>query len=76
MNSEEREFVDDVKDAIDDWDFSEEHYHEDGDFNVEIVFDQDDWSNNYDEIWDALSDVCDEWGANMDNDCNTYYLAL
>ena len=40
------------------------------------TIDMDDWGGNADEIWDALSDVASEWGAGIDSDMNTYYLAL
>ena len=31
---------------------------------------------NADEIWDAISEVCDEWNAGIDSNSNTYYVAL
>ncbi len=76
MKREEREFLDDIEDAIEDWDYDIETYHENGSFCVEITIDEDDWGYNADEIWEALDDVAEEWGAGIDSDCNTYWLEL
>ena len=76
MNQDERSFFKDVKDAVSDYDCSFEHYHEDGQFCVDVEVDLDDWGEHSDEIWDALSDVASDWGANMDSDMNTYYLGV
>lgn len=27
-------------------------------------------------IWDTLCDVCNEWGAGINSDCNNYYIAI
>ena len=63
MKKQEREFLEDA-------------YHENEYFCVDVTIDMDDWGGNADEIWDALSDVASEWGAGIDSDMNTYYLAL
>ncbi len=77
MTRDEREFLNDIKDALDEWDFSYEHYHEDGSFCIDIkIDDMDEWGEDPDEIWNALSEVCDEWGAGIDSDCNYYYIAI
>lgn len=77
MTRDEREFLNDIKDALDEWDFSYEHYHEDGSFCIDIeIDDMDEWGEDSDEIWNALSEVCDEWGAGIDSDCNNYYIAI
>lgn len=76
MNKTERNFLNDIKDAVDDWDYSYEHYHEDGSFCVDVTIDLDQWSDDADEIWDALQEVADDWDAGIDSDTNTYYLAI
>ena len=77
MNKNERNFLNDVKEALEDWGFSYEYYHENGDFCIDVTIDDmDEWSDNNDEIWDAISSVCDDWGAGYDSDMNTYYLCL
>lgn len=77
MKKNERDFLNDVKDAVDDYDFSYEYYHEDGNFCVDITIDDmDEWGENADDIWDALEEVADDWGAGIDSDMNEYYLCL
>ena len=74
MTSEEREFLNDIKDAVSDYGYECNHYHEDGYFCVDITINLDEWEP--DEIWDALEEVTDDWGAGLDSDMKTYYLAL
>lgn len=77
MTNHERNFLCDIKNAIDEWSFSYETYHENGNFCVDITIDDmDEWADSSDEIWDALSEVCDDWDAGIDSDMNTYYLCL
>ena len=77
MTKDEREFLNDVKDALEDYEFSYEHYHDDdGMFCVDVEIELNDWGENADEIWDALEEVIDDWGGNMDSDMNTYYLGV
>lgn len=76
MKREEREFLEDIEDAIEDWDYDIETYHENGSFCVDITIDEDDWGYNADEIWEKLNDVAQDWDAGIDYDCNTYYLVL
>lgn len=76
MTNDERNFFRDVRNAVSDYDCSFEHYHEDGQFCVDVEVDMDDWGDNGDEIWDALSDVVSDWGAYIDSDMNTYYLGV
>lgn len=77
MTKNERDFINDIKEALDDWGFSYEYYHENGDFCVDVAIDDiDEWADCSDDIWDALNDVCDEWGAGIDSDMNSYYLCL
>ncbi|MCQ2077663.1 MAG: hypothetical protein MJZ20_11685 [Bacteroidaceae bacterium] len=77
MTKDEREFLNDVKDAVSDYDYSYEYYHENGDFCVDITIDDmDEWGDNADDIWNDLEEVADDWGAGIDSDMNCYYLAL
>ena len=76
MKKTEREFLEDIEDALEDWDYETETYHENGYFCVDVTIEFDDWGEDADEIWEALSDVADDWGAGIDSDMNTYYLAL
>lgn len=76
MKKQEREFLEDIEDALGDWEYQTDAYHENEYFCVDVTIDMDDWGGNADEIWDALSDVASEWGAGIDSDMNTYYLAL
>lgn len=77
MTERESDFLSDVEDAIEDWDYEIEHYHENGYFCVDITFDDDDdYHENSDEIWDAISEVCNDWGAGYDHHSNEYYLSI
>lgn len=77
MNRNERNFLNDIKEALDEWGFSYEYYHEDGNFCIDVTIDDiDEWGDCNDEIWDALSEVCDDWDAGIDSDMNNYYLCL
>lgn len=42
MTRNERNFLNDVKTAVNSWDYSYDSYHEDGGFVVEITIDDDD----------------------------------
>lgn len=77
MTKNEREFLNDVKDAVSDYDYSYEFYHESGDFCVDITIDDlEEWGDNKDDIWNDLEEVADDWGAGIDSDVNCYYLEL
>ena len=77
MNREERDFLNNLKSSINDWRYSYECYHEQVYFCVDITIeDIDEWGENADEIWDAISEVCDEWNAGIDSNSKTYYVAL
>ena len=77
MTRNERNFLNDVKRAVNSWDYSCDYYHEDGGFVVEITIDDsEEWAENDDEIWDALSEVADDWGACLDSDFSTYYVSI
>lgn len=77
MKKQEREFLNDVLEAMEDWGFSYEYYHENGAFCIDITIDDmEEWGLCSDEIWDALEDVCDDWDAGMDSNMNVYYLCL
>ena len=77
MTSAEREFLNDIENALDGWDFSYKYYHEDGEFCIDIeIEDLDEWGEDNDEIWNALSEVCDDWGAGLDSDIRNYYIAI
>ena len=77
MKREERNFLNDVKVAVEDWGYSYEYYHEYDNFCVDITIDDmDEWAENESDIWEALDEVAEEWGAGIDSDCNNYYLAI
>ena len=77
MKREERNFLNDVKAAVEDWGYSYEYYHEYDNFCVDITIDDiDEWAENESDIWEALDEVAEEWGAGIDSDCNNYYLAI
>ena len=77
MRKEERDFLNDVKEAVEDWGYSYEYYHEYDNICVDITIDDmDEWAENESDIWEALSEVAKEWGADIDSDCNNYYLQL
>lgn len=77
MTKEERNFLNEIKGAIDDWSFSYNTYHNNGCFCIDIdIDDMDEWGENADEIWDALSEVCNEWDAGIDSWDNHYEIAL
>ena len=77
MRKEERDFLNDVKEAVEDWGYSYEYYHEYDNFCVDITIDDmDEWAENKSDIWEALDKVANEWGAGIDSDCNNYYLQL
>jgi len=77
MTRDERSFFNDVKNAVSDYDCSFEHYNsEDGQFCVDVTVDADEWGEDADEIWDALSEVVSDWGGGIDSDLNTYYLGV
>lgn len=77
MKREERNFLNDVKAAVEDWGYSYEYYHEYDNFCVDITIDNmDEWAENESDIWEALDEVAEDWGAGIDSDCNNYYLAI
>lgn len=76
MRTKEKNFLKDIEEAIEQWSADVDYEHDNGCFCVDVTIDMEDWGSDSDEIWDALSDVADEWGAGIDSDCNTYYLAL
>lgn len=77
MKRNEREFLNDVIAAVDEYGYSYEYYHEDGSFCVDITIDDmDEWGCCSDEIWEALDEVASDWGAGIDSDLNEYYLCL
>ena len=77
LTKQEKEFLSDIRDAVSDWGYTYEYYHEDGEFCIDIeIEDLDEWGEDNDEIWDALSEVCDDWGAGLDSDIRNYYIAI
>ena len=77
MESYENDFLCDVLNAVDDYDFSYSSYHEDGGFIVEITFDDDEeWAENEEDIWDSLEEVADDWDACLDAQGQTYYVSI
>ena len=77
MGRNESRFKRDVLNAVDDYDFSYDSYHEDGGFIVEITFDDDEeWAENEEDIWDALEEVADDWDACLDAQGQTYYVSI
>ena len=80
MTQKERNFLNDIKGAADQWSYDIEHYHENiyGDryFTVEVDFDEEDWGLSSDEMWDALNEVANDWGAGIDSDGTVYSLSM
>ena len=77
MSERESDFLNDVENAVSCWSYTSDSYHEDGGFIVEITIDDDDeWAEDESEIWDALSEVADDWDACLDSDCSTYYVSI
>ena len=77
MTRNERNFLNDVKRAVNCWDYSSGYYYEDGGFIVEIsIDDSDEWAENESDIWDALSKVADDWDACLDSEFSTYYISI
>ncbi len=79
MNKTEREFYNDIRDAVSDWECSFDCYHEDGYngdryFSIDITVEDDD--ADWDDVWNALEEVTDEWGAGIDSDCNEFEVSL
>jgi hypothetical protein len=63
MNRQESNFLNAVKAAVKEWSYSYEHYHDHNHLCVDITIDDmETWVTNYDDIWNALSAVADEWG--------------
>ena len=83
MNEKETEFLDAILEALEDYDFEYDTYHED-DFgsrmfciDVTINCDDEDSILDLDDIEDAISDVCDEWyGARYDRNMNEFNIGL
>lgn len=76
MTNDERSFLNDVRNAVSDYECSFKHYRENGQFCVDVEVDPEDWGYNADEIWDALEDVVSDWGGRIDSDVNTYFLGV
>ena len=74
MNRTERAFLRDVKDAVDDWEYSYDAFHtEYGEFQVTIYIEEE---FDYDEVWDAISEAIEDWDADMDSSGNEFYVCL
>lgn len=77
MTRDERSFFNDVKNAVSNYGCSFSHYHENGQFCVDVeVDDMDEWALCDDEIWDALNDVVHYWDGGIDQNANVYYLGI
>ena len=80
MTADERHFLEDIKEAVSDYDYSYEYYHETTYgtryFCVDITVSEEDWELSDMQIWNALSDVRDEWDAGIDQHHTCYQLAL
>lgn len=78
MNKTEKQFLRDIKDAVSDWDYSYEYYHVNqyGDRYFQVDVDIDDEDADFDDVWDALEEVSNDWGVGLDQDFNTFSLAL
>ncbi len=78
MNKTERNFYNDIRDAVSDWNCSFGYYHEDqfGDtyFCIDITVEDDD--ADWDEVWDSLEEVTNDWGAGIDQHMNDFSVAL
>lgn len=69
MTKKERKFLGDIEDAVENYNYDIEHYHEDGYdgryFTVIVNFDEDDYD---DDAWDCLQEVADDWDAGIDDE--------
>lgn len=79
MNSTERDFYNDIEDAISDWDYNICYYHDDNYGNgnlfcIDIHINDEDV--DMDEVWDAVKEVTDDWGAGIDESMNEIYVCL
>lgn len=78
MNKLERQFYNDIRNAVSDWDCSFSYYHEDNygnrEFCIDITIDDED--ADWDDVWDAVSDAIEDWDAGIDSSGNEIYVAL
>ncbi len=76
MNKIEREFLRDVRAAVDDWEYSYDCRHENGEFQVNIYIEEDDEDWDPDEVWDSIQEAIEDWDADMDSSWNEFYVCL
>lgn len=80
MTKKEREFLNDIKEAADEWTYHTRHYYENvyGEryFSVDVNFDEEEWEVCSEEMWNALNAVANEWDAGIDEDHCQVLLAL
>lgn len=73
MTKTEKEFLSDIEDAVEDYDYDIEYYHEDSFngryFTVMVSFDEDEWCDDEDnDIWNSLEEVANDWDAGIDDE--------
>lgn len=78
MNKLEREFYNDICDAVSDWNCDLSYYHRDDygqkEFCVDITINDD--PEEWDNVWNAVNDAIDDWYAGIDSSGNEIYVAL
>ncbi len=81
MTEQEEKFLNDILAAVETW--KPKHtinydYCGAGDrhFCIDIEINMGDWECSSSKIWDALSEVCDNWGAGLDSYSRTYSIAI
>ena len=76
MTDMERDFLNDIKEAVNEFNPEYEEYHYNGYFNVDITVSLNIWEKFGEEIWNRLSEVGDDWGVTPDSDTNEYYMSV
>lgn len=74
MTSDEREFLENVEDAVRGYKHNVEYYYEDSYdgryFTVMVTFDENEWHMSNKKIWDTLVKVSKKWRTGMDDEGN------
>ncbi len=75
MSRYHKKFYNAIERALDnaDIDYDDEWYYGDDYYGVNVYLD--DW-DDVDEAWDILSDVCDDFGARLDDSGTEFYMQL
>ncbi len=70
----ERDIYNDIRDAVSDWNCRFKKYHEDGYFCVDVIVK--DRDADWDEVYNVLEEVANDWGMGIDQTMNEFYLAV